>query len=253
MNQPVRFEMHDHVAIVELNRPHRLNAITDHVVRGLLASFERAAGEGARAVILAGAGRSFCSGHDLKEPEPQEDAQAFRARLERLQDVTRTIKALPVPVIAAVQGWAVGAGAEFALACDLVIAAADTRFAFPEVGVGLAVTNGISQILGAALGPQRAKYLLMTGATFTAQDALNWGLVNAVVPAGEERRRACLIAKEVLGQPPVALGLAKRAIDSGIGATLEESLSTEVELSLLLALREASDGAEKFQKESQAG
>jgi enoyl-CoA hydratase/carnithine racemase len=252
MNESVRFEMRDHVATVELNRPYRLNAITDQVVRGLLASFERAAREGARAVILAGAGRSFCSGHDLREPDPQEDAQAFRDRLERLQDVTRAIKALPVPVIAAVQGWAVGAGAEFAFACDLVVAATDTRFAFPEVGVGLAVTNGISQILGFAAGPQRAKYLLMTGSTFTAQDGLRWGLVNAVVPTGEERQRAYLIAKEVLQQPPVALGLAKRAIDSGIGATLEESLATEVNLSLSLAPHETSSGAAKFQKASPA-
>ena len=252
MNEPVRFEMHHQVAIVELNRPHRLNAITDQVVSGLLASFERATQDGARAVILAGAGPSFCSGHDLKEPQPQEDAQAFRARLERLQDVTRTIKALPVPVIAAVQGWAVGAGAEFALACDLVIAAADARFAFPEVGVGLAVTNGISQILGTALGPQRAKYLLMTGTMFTAQDGLQWGLVNVVVPAGEERHRAHMLAQEVLQQPPVALGLAKRVIDSGIGATLEGSLAMEVDLSMRLAPREASDGAAKFAKENQA-
>ncbi|MFP8887164.1 enoyl-CoA hydratase/isomerase family protein [Streptomyces mangrovi] len=230
--RPVRYDRTGPVAVVELHRPHRLNAVTDEVSRELAAAVRRAVAEGARAVVLTGAGRAFCSGHDLKEPAPAEDPLEARERLERLQDVTRTIKRSPVPVIAAVHGWAVGAGCEWALACDLVVAAESTRFTFPEVGVGLTVTNGVSQLLAAVLGPQRAKYLLMTGTGFGAEEARDWGLVNEVVPAGEHLRRALELAGRLVGRPPLALALAKESLDRGLGAALEEALATEVDLSM---------------------
>ncbi|MFI8090413.1 enoyl-CoA hydratase/isomerase family protein [Streptomyces sp. NPDC086080] len=220
------------MAVIELNRPHRLNAVTDTVARAVAAAVRRAVDEGARAILLTGAGRAFCSGHDLKEPVPKENALSARERLERLQDVTRAIKRAPVPVIAAVHGWAVGAGCEWAVACDLVVAAEGTRFSFPEVGAGLAVTNGVSQLLGAVLGPQRAKYLLMTGAVFTAEEAHGWGMVNEVVPEGEERRRALALAESLLDKPSIPLALAKEGIDRGLGAGLEEALTMEVDLSM---------------------
>ncbi|MEU4889901.1 MULTISPECIES: enoyl-CoA hydratase/isomerase family protein [Streptomyces] len=229
---PVRYERNGPVAVVELHRPHRLNAVTDEVSRELVGALRRAVAEGARAVVLTGAGRAFCSGHDLKEPAPAEDPLAARERLERLQDVTRTIKRSPVPVIAAVHGWAVGAGCEWALACDLVVAAEYTRFMFPEAGVGLTVTNGVSQLLAAVLGPQRAKYLLMTGSGFTAEEARGWGLVNEVVPDGEHRRYALELAGRLLDKPPLALALAKETLDRGLGAGLEETLAMEVDLSM---------------------
>ncbi|GAA1909881.1 enoyl-CoA hydratase/isomerase family protein [Streptomyces sodiiphilus] len=228
----VRYETAGPVAVIELHRPHRLNAVTDAVSRELSTALRRAVAEGARAVVLTGAGRAFCSGHDLKEPAGAEDSLMARERLERLQDVTRVIKRSPVPVIAAVHGWAVGAGCEWALACDLVVAAEYTRFSFPEAGVGLTVTNGVSQLLAAVLGPQRAKYLLMTGTVFTAEEAQGWGLVNEVVPAGEHRGHALALAERLLGQPPVSLALAKEAVDRGLGTTLEEALATEVDLSM---------------------
>lgn len=230
----VRYRATDVAVTIELNRPHRLNAVTDDVVRALSAAFERAAIESAPVVVLTGAGRAFCSGHDLTAVVDDVDQAARRARLDRLQDVTRAIKNSLCPVVAAVEGWAVGAGAELAFACDLVVAGRNATFRFPEVSVGLAVTNGITQILAAVMGPQRAKHLLMTGAPFPATDAATWGLVSTVVDDGDALESAHDIAASLAAQPPVALSLAKRAVDRGLGASLEEALVEEVEISLLL-------------------
>jgi 2-(1,2-epoxy-1,2-dihydrophenyl)acetyl-CoA isomerase len=108
---------------------------------GLAAALARAGQDGARVVVLAGRGRAFCSGHDLKEPVPPETVLQTRRRVDGIQDVTRAIRRFPGPVVAAVHGYALGAGCEFALGCDLVVAAEDAQFGFPEVSVGLSVTG----------------------------------------------------------------------------------------------------------------
>lgn len=143
------------VATLYLNRPERLNAVNDQLVEGLLAALAEVEAEQCGAAIIAGRGRAFCAGHDLKAPRG-DDAGLFR-RLEHLQEVTRRIRRLPIPMIAAVHGHAVGAGAEFALGCDLVIAAEDTRFRFPEVGIGLSATGGLTKLLPLLVGPVKAK------------------------------------------------------------------------------------------------
>ncbi len=149
----VEYAIDGPVARLHLNRPERLNAVVPALTDSLLAGFERASRDGARAIVLAGRGRAFCAGHDLKEPEPVEDDAQARARLQRLQQVTRLIRDFPGIVIAAVHGYALGAGCEFALGCDLVVAGEDARFGFPEVGVGLSVTGGD---LRAARGRRRS-------------------------------------------------------------------------------------------------
>ncbi|MFD9813356.1 enoyl-CoA hydratase/isomerase family protein [Streptomyces sp. NPDC059080] len=108
------------------------------------------------------------------------DAAGTRARLDRIQDVTRLIRDAPFPVVAAVHGYALGAGCEFALSCDLVVAAEGTRFGFPEVGVGLSVTGGVSRLLTGAVGPIKAKELILLGEHFDAQEARRLGLVTRV-------------------------------------------------------------------------
>ncbi|WP_007027272.1 enoyl-CoA hydratase/isomerase family protein, partial [Saccharomonospora iraqiensis] len=159
----------DRVAVVRLNRPGRLNAVTPELVDDLIAALRGiATDEGVGAVVLTGAGRAFCSGHDLRQPPPEQEP---RARLERLQEVTRTLRALPQPVVASVHGYAVGAGAEFALGCDLVLAADDAVFAFPEVGLGLSVTGAASRLLPLLVGPLRAKELVLRGERLDAATA----------------------------------------------------------------------------------
>ncbi|WP_034268926.1 enoyl-CoA hydratase/isomerase family protein [Haloechinothrix halophila] len=221
----VAIDIDDGVAVVALDRPHRLNAVVPALVDDLIARLDEiAARDDVRAVVLAGNGRAFCAGHDLKEPAPTGDS---RGRLERIQHVTRRLRALPQPVIAAVHGYAIGAGAEFALGCDLILAADDTVFAFPEAGLGLSVTGGASRLLPLLVGPVRAKELLLLGERIGAKRALEMGLINRVV-AGEPRDAAVEMARELAGKPSYAVTLVKRALDSGIDASLESVLELEV-------------------------
>lgn len=228
----VRYERDSDIAWLRLDRPHRLNGVTPCLVEGMIAGLARAESEGARVVVLAGNGRSFCAGYDLKEFKPDPSIDAARIRLQRLQDVTRRTVAYPGPVIAAVQGYALGAGVEFALACDLVVAGADATFGFPEVAVGLSSTNGASTLLARLVGPMRAKELVMLGERFSAYEALRLGIITRVVPHGEHEKAAADLAGRLVEQPSESLRLAKRLIDTGIESTLAQALDAEVEAAL---------------------
>ena len=235
----VDYELAGSVAWIHLNRPERLNAVVPELTAGLVAALVRAGQDGARAIVLAGRGRAFCSGHDLKEPLPPENVLGTRLRVEQIQDVTRAIRRFPGPVIAAVHGYALGAGCEFALGCDLVVAAEDAQFGFPEVSVGLSVTGGISRLLPLLVGPVRAKELLLLGERFGAARALELGLVNQVAPAGEHEKVAAEIAARLRDRPALALALAKQALDRGAESALEEAMAAEVDFAALTVAPEA--------------
>lgn len=242
----VAYSLTDGIAHLELDRPERLNAVSADLVEHLLFGLQRASGEAA-VVVLSGRGRSFCAGHDLKEPPAAETPLQTRVRLHRLQEVTRRVRAFPGIVVAAVQGYALGAGAELALMCDLVVADETARFGFPEVGVGLSVTGGISSLLPRVVGPARAKELLLLGGRLEADQALALGLVNRVVPAGEHVGAATELAQRVLERPPLAASLAKRVVDRAMEAELEASMAAEVDHALLTALsREGEAPREAF-------
>lgn len=228
----MRVERDGDITWLRLDRPHRLNAVNPCLTEGLIEGFARAEAQGARVVILAGNGRAFCAGYDLRDFVPDATLDAARDRLQRLQDVTRATVAYPGPVIAAVQGYALGAGIEFALACDLVVASADAIFGFPEVAVGLSSTNGASALLPRLVGTMRAKELVMLGERFDAQRAADLGLVSRVVAEGEHESAAAEWARRLIEQPPEALRLAKRLIDSGVTSTLETALNVEVDTAL---------------------
>jgi 2-(1,2-epoxy-1,2-dihydrophenyl)acetyl-CoA isomerase len=229
----VDYELDQSIARVYLNRPHRLNAVVPELTEGLVAALERAEQDGARVVVLAGRGRAFCSGHDLKEPVAVESALVTRRRVDVIQDVTRAIRRFSGPVIAAVHGYALGAGCEFALGCDLVVAGEDAWFGFPEVSVGLSVTGGISRLLPLLVGPMRAKELVLLGERFDAAAAREMGLVNRVVPAGEHEIVAAELAGRLRDLPPLALTLAKQVLDRGIDSALEEAMATETDFAAL--------------------
>jgi 2-(1,2-epoxy-1,2-dihydrophenyl)acetyl-CoA isomerase len=229
----VDYALDGEVAQLHLNRPERLNAVVPALTEALLAGLDAARADGARAIVLAGRGRAFCAGHDLKEPEPVEDDGQARARLQRLQDITRWIREFPGIVVAAVHGYALGAGCEFALGCDLVVAAQDARFGFPEVGVGLSVTGGISALLPTLVGPFRAKELLALGEPISAVRAAELGLVNRVTSVGDHELVALELARACAGRPPVALELAKRVIDEGLNRSVDEMLEREVDNAMI--------------------
>jgi 2-(1,2-epoxy-1,2-dihydrophenyl)acetyl-CoA isomerase len=240
----VDYELSESVARVYLNRPHRLNAVVPELTAGLVAALARAGQEGARVVVLAGRGRAFCSGHDLKEPLPPETVLATRLRVEHIQDVTRAIRRFPGPVVAAVHGYALGAGCEFALGCDLVVASEDAQFGFPEVSVGLSVTGGISRLLPLLVGPVRAKELLLLGERFGAARARELGLVNQVAVAGQHEQAAAVMAARLRDQPRLALALAKQALDRGADCALEEAMAAEVDFAALTVAPEAASDAD---------
>ena len=229
----VDFELEESVARIYLNRPHRLNAVVPELTDALVKALTRAGQEEARVVVLAGRGRAFCSGHDLKEELPPETVLATRLRVDQIQDVTRAIRRFPGPVIAAVHGYALGAGCEFALGCDLVVAAEDAQFGFPEVSVGLSVTGGISRLLPLLVGPVRAKELLLLGDRFGAARAAELGLVNRVAAAGQHEQAAAELAARLRDQPSLAMALAKQALDRGAECALEEAMAAEVDFAAL--------------------
>ena len=235
----VDYELSESVARVYLNRPHRLNAVVPELTAGLVTALARAGEDGARVVVLAGRGRAFCSGHDLKEELPPETVLATRLRVEQIQDVTRAIRRFPGPVVAAVHGYALGAGCEFALGCDLVVASEDAQFGFPEVSVGLSVTGGISRLLPLLVGPVRAKEMLLLGERFGAARALELGLVNQVAVAGQHEQAAAVMAARLRDQPRLALALAKQALDRGADCALEEAMAAEVDFAALTVAPEA--------------
>lgn len=232
----VEYALDAGVAVVHLNRPERLNAVVPSLTAGLATALARAAEEDARAIVLAGRGRAFCAGHDLKEPDPIETPVQTRARLEGIQDITRLIRRFPGPVVAAVHGYALGAGCEWALACDVVVAAEDAQFGFPEVSVGLSVTGGVSKLLPALVGWAKAKELLLLGDRVDGAEAARIGLVARAVPAGEHESTALELARRMAERPPLAISLAKQVLDHGLDATVEEAMARETDHAVLTFL-----------------
>jgi 2-(1,2-epoxy-1,2-dihydrophenyl)acetyl-CoA isomerase len=222
----VETEVDGDVGVIYLNRPESLNAVNTDLVEDLLTALGAVAREPVGSVVLTGRGRAFCAGHDLKAV--RDDAGDLLARLHGIQEVTRRIRGLTVPVVAAVHGHAIGAGVEFALGCDLLVAAEDTRFRFPEVGLGLSVTGGVSKLLPLLVGPLKAKELVLLGEPVDAAEALRLGLVNKVVPADSLLSTALAWAARLAAQPRISTALAKEALDAGIDSALATALSLEI-------------------------
>ena len=182
----------DGIMTLSLNRPDKLNAIDNDLSRDILIAIDSAANDPAvRVVVLRGNGRAFCAGRDVTS-EPTEDD------LVLVQAVSKALVCLSKPVVAVVHGWTVGAGLEWALNADLVVAAASSRFKLPEASIGVFVTGGLTVTLQAYAGLARAKALMLLGEEFSATQAQAWGLVWRVVPDleldAESRRTAAQIA-----------------------------------------------------------
>jgi enoyl-CoA hydratase len=197
----VRVEHRDHVAVVTIDRPHRRNAINRPTALELAATFDALDSSGeVRAIVLTGAGGTFSAGMDLRDfpvlGRPAVPGRGFAG----------FVQAPPsVPLIAAVEGWALGGGFEMVLACDLVVAASDARFGLPEVTRGLAARGGGAFRLGRRLPYALAMELLLTGVPLDASRAIEYGLVNRVVPAGTALDAAISLAAAVAANAPLAV------------------------------------------------
>lgn len=221
----------DGVRIVTLSRPHRLNAIVPELLDGLISELEAADRDPAiRAVVLTGAGRAFCSGDDLKEFGSQAKGEAAtRAYIERIQDVTRAMVLGERPIIAAVRGWAAGGGLEWMINCDFVVAAEGTRFFFPELGLGVFVTGGVTELLPRLVGLQRARELIMLGERFDAAQAHAWGLVWKVVPDATLMPEALDLARRIAALPRGPVRDLRCILARRAGAGLEAAMAAETE------------------------
>jgi len=225
------------VATVTLNRPARLNAINAQPVRdptqGMGDVQERAR---CRADPPGGEGRAFCAGDDLTDMKGEfADAGLLASMVDQLQDISRLIVLGPKPVVAAVHGWAVGGGLEWALNCDVTLFAETARGFFPEVRLGLAATGGATCLLPALVGPVRARELLFFGREFTAADAVGWGMISATAPDDQLMRVARSRAEQFRDLPAPAVRELKNALGAPHRAAFEQALDTERDMLLRLA------------------
>jgi 2-(1,2-epoxy-1,2-dihydrophenyl)acetyl-CoA isomerase len=245
----VEYEVTDGVAEIRLNRPARLNAVTPELVEELCHALEQAIRADVSAALLCGNGRSFCSGYDLRQPPREQTGAERRQELERIQDVTRLIRRSPHPVIAAVQGYALGAGCEFALACDLVVVARDAVLGFPEVEVGLSITGGVTKLLPQVMGSARAKHFVLLGERIPAEVAMRHGLASSLVDSEELMAAARAQARRLASLPQASLRTAKRALDRAPMVGLEEALELEIADAIsLTGIDQGWTGADAFRR-----
>jgi enoyl-CoA hydratase/carnithine racemase len=220
----------DHVVTVELCRPAALNAMNTAMGEELLRCFDAFVWDtAARAVVFTGAGdRAFCVGGDLKEREGMTD-EAWRAQHLIFEQAAARVLHCPVPVIAAVEGFAMGGGCELAVLSDLIVASESAVFAVPEVTRGIFPGIGGTQLLPRIIGAPLAKEMIFTGRRVEAAEARAIGLVNHLVPKGQARARALEIAATIADNGPVAVRQAKKAINWGSETDLETAMALAIE------------------------
>jgi 2-(1,2-epoxy-1,2-dihydrophenyl)acetyl-CoA isomerase len=217
--ETIQLEINDQqVAVLTLNRPDALNALGMPLIKEFPQALDAAQSGGARALIVTGSGRAFCAGGDLREMQEIAKREGrieafFEEPLLLLHDCIKSLRRLPLPVIAAVNGLAVGAGTNFALACDIVIAAESASFNEGFIKIGLTPDCGGTFILPRLVGPKIAAELLMTGDMFTAQQAAAWGMINRVVPDAELMATAMTLATRLAKMPTAAIGRIKDLLE----------------------------------------
>jgi len=225
----IALEQSGAVATVTLNRPNVLNALNLLMLEELAQTFARLdADESVRVVILTGSGpRAFAAGADIGELNALPHARAGEAQARKGQALTVQIERMRAPVIAAVNGFALGGGCELAMACDIRIASENARFGQPEVNLGILPGYGGTQRTARLLGEGMAMYLCLTGEMIDAQEALRCGLVQRVVPADELLGEAQRIAGLIAGKGPLAIAATKRAVVEGASLPLNDGLALE--------------------------
>ena len=244
----LRLEKRPPLAIVTLDRPKVLNALNAATLAELDAVLDDLAVDSSiRAVLLAGAGdRAFAAGADIRELAPL-TAEQGRAFALRGQAVFRKLETLGKPVIACIQGFALGGGCELAMACTLRLAADNARFGQPEVKLGVVCGYGGTQRLPRLVGRGAALKILLTGAIIDAQEAWRIGLVDEVVPASQLMQRGEALALEIVANAPLAVAETIRIVDQGLDLSLEDGLDREAaSFGHLCGTADKAEGAEAF-------
>ena len=218
------------VAIITLNRPKQYNALSAATLEALHDALDTLNGDpSVRVVVIAANGNAFCAGHDLKEMKAADDDAFVRRLFQRCSEMMLKIVRLPVPVIAEVQGMATAAGCQLVAQCDLAVAADHARFAVSGVNLGLFCSTPAVP-LSRAISRKRAAEMLMTGEFIDAATALDWGLVNRVVPSQELRAETLKLAATLRAKPREALAMGKalfyRQLETGIDAAYQDASAT---------------------------
>ena len=233
-----------HVAWITLERPDEGNAPDQEMAAALREACESLGQNvGVRVIVITGAGEHFCSA----PPHPLPPASNGTGIAVRPSRVASTVAALEAPVIAAVNGPAIGQGLELALACDLRIAAEEALFAMPQVPAGVLPWDGGTQRLPRVVGRGRAMEILMTGREVDAGEALSMGLVHEVVPQGELAARAQALAEGIAAAAPIALRYTKEAVLRGVDMDIDAGLRLEADLNILLqSTADRAEGVRSF-------
>ena len=232
--ETVNYAFADGVASVTMNRPEALNALSMQLTLDLRAAFEQAIADGARAVVFTGNGRAFCSGGDLREMQSMWEKEGrIEAFLEEplgaLHAVIQLIRETPIPFIAAVNGVCAGAGVNFALACDIVIADENAAFREAFVRIGLSPDCGGTFFLPRAVGEKIAAELFFTGDAVSATRAVQIGMINYAVPADQLLAEAHKMAAKLAAGPTGSIGRIKRMLNASFSNDLAQQLALEHE------------------------
>ena len=226
---PLLASRHDPLLLLTFNRPHRLNAVSLPLYERLVAELEDADEDrDIRCVILTGKGRAFCAGADLKahrdRPQPPEERRRYA---EKAQRANRLIQTIGTPVVAAVNGHAIGAGLELALSADFAIVAEDARLRLPEVALATFVGGGAVYTLAERVGVLKAREIILLGDFFSGAEAAAMGVVNRAVPAAEVLDEATGLAHRLARRAPIPLAAAKRLIGPAAALSRKEALERE--------------------------
>jgi 2-(1,2-epoxy-1,2-dihydrophenyl)acetyl-CoA isomerase len=222
-------------ATVELNRPEALNAWNAQLGSDLLAALrETADDDSVRAIVITGAGRGFSSGADLKDfsadTTPDGRPDVYKTLTERYHPIMLAIREMPKPVIASVNGAAVGIGCSLALCCDLIVAAESAYFLLAFVNIGLVPDGGSSLFVPARVGMARATELAMLGERLPAGEALEWGLINRVVPDERLGEETAALAARLAGGPTRSYAGTKRQLNNWLYSRMPEQLELEAQI-----------------------
>lgn len=221
------------IATITLNRPSKLNAFTARMGQEIVAAFRRADGnDGVRVIIFTGAGRAFCAGADIggfaEDIKAREGGRTSNESREGMLAFPALMRTLRKPSIVAINGYAIGVGATMTLPCDIRIMAAEAKIGFVFARVGLMPELGSSYYLPRLVGASRATEMMLTGRNYSADECLAMGLVSQIAPATELMARAHGLAEEICKGAPTSLALTRRAIQVGLGATLESAIEFEM-------------------------
>ncbi|MCD6493618.1 MAG: enoyl-CoA hydratase/isomerase family protein [Archaeoglobaceae archaeon] len=249
----VEFEKEDGILWFKLNRPEALNAINEDVVKAFRELINRIKTEkDIRVVVITGSGKAFCAGADIKMFS---ESDFFKAReiISELGKILDEMEDLDVPVIAAVNGYALGGGCEIAMACDIIIASENASFGQPEINLGIIPGLGGTQRLSRLVGWKKAMELCLTGERISAKEAEKLGLVNKVVAAEKLEEEVKKLAELIKSKSPYAVGFIKQAVNRGYKMGLKDALQYERDLfGLSFATEDAREGIKAFVEKRKA-